>query len=92
LLHQNTDIQLLDKPTRGIDIGNKVQVYETIADCIDENKAVLMVISYLPELFKMCDCLSGMSRRPISPVESTGEWTPESLRRAAVGNEENPES
>src|SRR5688572_5796246 len=32
LLHQNADVLLLDEPTRGIDIGSKAQVYETIAD------------------------------------------------------------
>src|SRR6266542_537150 len=31
LLHQNADVLLLDEPTRGIDIGSKVQVYDTVA-------------------------------------------------------------
>ncbi|HEX8888932.1 MAG TPA: sugar ABC transporter ATP-binding protein, partial [Pyrinomonadaceae bacterium] len=31
LLHQEAEILLLDEPTRGIDIGSKVQVYEAIA-------------------------------------------------------------
>src|SRR5215216_3914351 len=31
LLHQDADVLLLDEPTRGIDIGSKAQVYETIA-------------------------------------------------------------
>src|SRR6185503_18489319 len=42
LLQQDADILLLDEPTRGIDIGSKAQIYETIARCADENKAVLM--------------------------------------------------
>ena len=53
LLHQEADVLLLDEPTRGIDIGSKAQVYETIAECAAQNKAVLMVSSYLPELFGM---------------------------------------
>src|SRR5215213_3864518 len=60
LLHQDADVLLLDEPTRGIDIGSKAQVYETIAACAAQNKAVLMVSSYLPELFGMCDRLAVM--------------------------------
>ncbi len=85
LLHQDADVLLLDEPTRGIDIGSKAQVYETIAKCAVENKAVLMVSSYLPELFGMCDRLAVMSRGRLSDVRSIDQWTPESVLQAAVG-------
>lgn len=85
LLHQDADVLLLDEPTRGIDIGSKAQVYETIAACAAENKAVLMVSSYLPELFGMCDRLAVMSRGRLSKVRNIDEWTPESVLQAAIG-------
>jgi ribose transport system ATP-binding protein len=85
LLHQDADVLLLDEPTRGIDIGSKAQVYETIAACAAENKAVLMVSSYLPELFGMCDRLAVMSRGKLSEVRPIEEWTPESVLQAAIG-------
>ena len=88
LLHQNADVLLLDEPTRGIDIGSKVQVYETIARCAGENKAVLMISSYLPELFGMCDRLAVMSRGRLSEVRPIEAWTPETVMQAAVGGEE----
>ena len=40
IVHQEADILLLDEPTRGIDIGSKVQVYETIANLAEEGKAL----------------------------------------------------
>ena len=85
LLHQDADILLLDEPTRGIDIGSKAQVYETIAACAAQNKAVLMVSSYLPELFGMCDRLGVMSRGRLSEVRPIDEWTPESVLQTAIG-------
>jgi ribose transport system ATP-binding protein len=85
LLHQDADVFLLDEPTRGIDIGSKAQVYETIAACAANNKAVLMVSSYLPELFGMCDRLAVMSRGRLSKVRNIDEWTPESVLQAAIG-------
>jgi ribose transport system ATP-binding protein len=87
LLHQDADILLLDEPTRGIDIGSKAQVYETIAKCAEQNKAVLMVSSYLPELFGMCDRLAVMSRGRLSEVKPIDQWTPESVLQAAIGSE-----
>jgi ribose transport system ATP-binding protein len=85
LLHQDADILLLDEPTRGIDIGSKAQVYETIAACAAQNKAVLMVSSYLPELFGMCDRLGVMSRGRLSEVKAIDQWTPESVLQTAIG-------
>ncbi|HET9480085.1 MAG TPA: sugar ABC transporter ATP-binding protein [Pyrinomonadaceae bacterium] len=85
LLHQDADVFLLDEPTRGIDIGSKAQVYETIAACAANNKAVLMVSSYLPELFGMCDRLAVMSRGRLSEVRNIDQWTPESVLQAAIG-------
>jgi ribose transport system ATP-binding protein len=85
LLHQDADVLLLDEPTRGIDIGSKAQVYETIAECAARNKAVLMVSSYLPELFGMCDRLGVMSRGRLSEVRPIDRWTPESVLQTAIG-------
>jgi len=85
LLHQDADVLLLDEPTRGIDIGSKAQVYRTIAQAADSGKAVLMVSSYMPELFGMCDRLAVMSRGRLSPARPIREWTPEAVLAVAIG-------
>ena len=74
LLHQEADILLLDEPTRGIDIGSKIQMYESISQCAQQGKAVLLVSSYLPELFGLCHRLGVMSRGRLSQVRSIEEW------------------
>ena len=88
LLHQRADVLLLDEPTRGIDIGSKAQIYEAIARCTQENKAVLMVSSYLPELFGLCDRLAVMSRGQLSAARPIEQWTPESVLQAAIAGGE----
>jgi ribose transport system ATP-binding protein len=85
LLHQDAEVLLLDEPTRGIDIGSKAIVYETISECAAKGKAVLMISSYLPELFGICDRLAVMSRGCLSPARPISEWTPESVMQAAIG-------
>ena len=84
LLHQQADVLLLDEPTRGIDIGSKAQIYEVIARAADEGKAVLVVSSYLPELFGLCDRLAVMSRGRLTPARPIEDWTPESVLHAAI--------
>ena len=86
LIHQKADVLLLDEPTRGVDIVSKAQVYETIARCASEGKAVLMVSSYLPELFGMCDRLAVMSRGRLSDARNISDWTPESVLQEAIGS------
>lgn len=87
LLHQDATILLLDDPTRGIDIASKEQVYKTITRCADDGKAVLMVSSYLPELFGLCDRLAVMRRGRLSEARPVSRWTPESVLAAAIGDE-----
>lgn len=85
LLHQDARILLLDEPTRGIDIGTRAHIYEIIARCAAQGKAVLLVSSYLPELFGLCDRLAVMCRGRLSSARPIAEWTPESVLAAAIG-------
>ena len=85
LLHQQADVLLLDEPTRGIDIGSKAKIYETIADLAENGKAILMISSYLPELFGMCDRLAVMSRGTLSEPRPISEWSPELVLQTAIG-------
>ena len=77
---------LLDEPTRGIDIGSKVDIYRAIVDVARQRKAVLVVSSYLPELFGLCDSLAVMCRGRLSPsARDLRDWTPETVMAAAIG-------
>ncbi len=84
LLHQDADVLLLDEPTRGVDIGSKAQIYDVIATAAARGKAILLVSSYLPELFGLCDHLAVMSRGRLSTVRPIAEWTPEQVLHVAV--------
>jgi len=50
---------------------------------------VLMISSYLPELFGMCDRLAVMSRGRLSAARPISEWTPEAVMQAAIAGEGN---
>jgi ribose transport system ATP-binding protein len=86
LLHQQAEILLLDEPTRGIDVGSKAEIYEIIAREADAGCAVLVVSSYLPELFGLCDRIAVMCRGRLSESRPVADWTPESVMASAIGD------
>jgi ribose transport system ATP-binding protein len=86
LLHQGCEIFLLDEPTRGVDVASKAQIHALIVSLARAGKAVVMVSSYLPELFGVCDRLAVMSRGSLSASRPIDEWTPETVMQAAIGN------
>ena len=75
LLHHDVDVLLCDEPTRGIDVGAKVEVYRALGELAAAGKAVIVVSSYLPELFGVCDTLAVMHRGRLGPARPVGEWT-----------------
>ena len=75
LLLQDADIFLLDEPTRGIDVGSKAEIYRLIGELASAGKGVLMVSSYLPELFGVCDRIAVLRRGELGAVKAVGDWT-----------------
>ena len=88
LLHQDADILLLDEPTRGIDVGSKADIFAEIAQLAREGKAIIVVSSYLPDLFAVCDRIAVMCRGRLSEAKPTSEWTPDIVMQAAIGGSE----
>jgi putative multiple sugar transport system ATP-binding protein len=79
-----SDVLILDEPTRGIDVGAKYDVYKIINRMAEEGKAVLMISSELPELLGVCDRIYIMSEGKIKgemPVETA---TQENIMRLLV--------
>ena len=45
----------LDEPTRGIDVGAKIEVHRLVDDLVAEGLAIILISSDLPELLPMSD-------------------------------------
>ena len=78
---------ILDEPTRGIDVGAKLEVYELINRLAGEGKAVILVSSELPELMGMSDRIIQLAKGEIGGEFRRGEWTEEKLLGAAMGRQ-----
>ena len=85
LLHHDAGIFLLDEPTRGIDVGSKVQIYKLLGELAARGKAIIFVSSYLPELLGVCDTIGVMCRGVLSDVRPAAQWNEHTLMAAAIG-------
>ena len=79
-------VVMLDEPTRGIDVGAKLEVYELINRLTAEGKAVILVSSELPELMGMSDRIVMLHEGRVGGEFTRAEFTQERLLGAAMGH------
>jgi ribose transport system ATP-binding protein len=86
-LNCDADIYLFDEPTRGIDVGAKVEVYNILNDLVAQGKCVIMVSSELPEVLGMSDRVIVMREgRVMADVDAGSEhFNQEDIMKAAWG-------
>lgn len=51
----DSDVLILDEPTRGIDVGAKYEIYEIVNELVAKGKSVIFISSDMPEILGMCD-------------------------------------
>lgn len=81
-------VVFLDEPTRGIDVGAKLEVYELINRLTDAGQAVVLVSSELPELLGMSDRIMMLHDGQVGGIFARGEADQEQLLAAALGHGE----
>jgi ribose transport system ATP-binding protein len=72
---------IFDEPTRGIDVGAKVEVHKLMNELVKNGAAVLMISSELPELVNMSDRIYIMYRGTIVKELGRDETTKEEVLR-----------
>ncbi|MCH6160404.1 sugar ABC transporter ATP-binding protein [Streptomyces marispadix] len=85
-------VLILDEPTRGIDVGAKVEIYELINELTASGHAVLMISSDLPEVLGMSDRVLVMAQGRIAGELDAREATQDAVMRLAVGTPESADA
>lgn len=83
-LFTNPKILILDEPTRGIDVGAKLEIYTLINKLIEQGMSILIISSELPELLAMSDRLYVVAEGRITGELSKEEATQENVMRLAT--------
>jgi len=84
-LCNNVRVLIVDEPTRGIDVGAKVEVYELLNRLSDQGVAIIMISSELPEILGMSDRIIVIHDGQINGELNAGETSQEELLYLAAG-------
>ncbi|MEV6406568.1 ATP-binding cassette domain-containing protein [Streptomyces bobili] len=68
-------VQPLDEPTRGVDIGARVELYAVIRRLADEGRAVLVVSSEVPEVLGLADRVLALREDRVVHTAPPTSWT-----------------
>ncbi|MBA3875984.1 MAG: D-xylose ABC transporter ATP-binding protein [Anaerolinea sp.] len=78
-------VLILDEPTRGIDIGAKVEVHRIISELTASGLGIVLISSDLPEVLAMSDRILVLHEGRLAAEISRAEATEERVMFAATG-------
>lgn len=79
-------VLIFDEPTRGIDVGAKVEIYKLINEFVAQGGAVIMVSSELPEVLGMSDRVMVIHQGRVAGIVPRAQATQEHVMELATGS------
>jgi len=83
-LNTNAELFLFDEPTRGIDVGGKIEVYRLMGELVSRGAAIVMISSELPEILGMSDRILVMRDGRICGEFDRADATEEGILNCAL--------
>lgn len=80
----DSDLYILDEPTRGIDVASKSELYVVIHELASQGKGMIVISSDLPELIGLCSRVLVMHEGRIVDEIAHEEATQERIMQAAT--------
>ncbi len=84
-LFSDSEIVILDEPTRGIDVGAKREIYEIINRLASEGKAVIVVSSEMEEVMGISDRIIVMREGEVAGTVERKDFSQQRITEYAVG-------
>ena len=78
-------VLILDEPTRGIDVGAKVEIYNIINELVDHGVGIIVISSELNEIMGICDRILIMHEGRFTGELKIEEATQEKIMHYATG-------
>lgn len=82
---RRAQVYIFDEPTRGIDVGSKVEIYKLMQKLAKDGAAIIMISSELPEIMNITDRIIAVRGGKITGEFNRGDATEEQVLRAAFG-------
>jgi ABC-type sugar transport system ATPase subunit len=84
----DASLYIMDDPTRGVDVGAKVEVYKLINHITSQGAAVILISSDMPELLSMSDRIMVMRKGKMAVLMDVDQCTQEIILKHAAGSVE----
>lgn len=85
-LSADPDGIIINEPTRGVDVGAKVEIHKYILALAEKGKSLMVFSSELPELISLADRIIVMQNRRIAGELSGADISEEKVMRYAAGS------
>lgn len=83
-LYCESEVYIMDEPTRGIDVGAKYDVYTVMKNLVERGKSVIMISSELPEILGICDRIYVMKEGSIVGEMSSADASQEKIMQLLI--------
>lgn len=84
-LNHGAELFIFDEPTVGVDVGTKVEIYKVFAALLKAGAGIILISSYLPEVYDLSDRLHVFSRGTIVASHAAKTAHPETILTEAIG-------
>ncbi len=84
-LETDARVMFFDEPARGIDVGNKAEMFRLIGELAAAGRGIVLISSYLPELLNMCDRILVIRDGRIAGEFSRDDFSQEQIIALATG-------
>jgi ribose transport system ATP-binding protein len=84
-LNHGATLFIFDEPTVGVDVGTKSEIYRLLGALLKQGAGVIMISSYLPEVYELADTLHVFRRGRVVATHGFKDATHEDILSHAIG-------
>ncbi|MGO4869857.1 MAG: sugar ABC transporter ATP-binding protein [Roseiarcus sp.] len=84
-LNHGAKLFIFDEPTVGVDVGTKAEIYRLLGSLLRQGAGVIMISSYLPEVYELADTLHVFRRGAIAATHGYKDASHETILTEAIG-------
>ncbi len=84
-LNHGARLFIFDEPTVGVDVGTKAEIYRLLGSLLTNGAGIIMISSYLPEVYELADTLHVFRRGGIVATHGFKDASHETILSEAIG-------
>jgi ribose transport system ATP-binding protein len=84
-LNHGAKLFIFDEPTVGVDVGTKSEIYRLLGALLKQGAGIIMISSYLPEVYELADTLHVFRRGRVVASHSFKDASHEDILGQAIG-------